>query len=106
MTVPAGGVKEFAQDRLEAGGSSDDDAEREVVRAAGADERSGQLEIRARVDEQPAVLVAEAERAELVIPPSDHALILGGQLVRRVGKLGGGHICSNEQIRAEFVCGS
>lgn len=78
MTAPARSVKECAQDRLKAGASSDDDAEREVEGTACADERSGQLEIRARVDEQPAVLVAESERAELVVAPAHDALILGG----------------------------
>lgn len=56
----------------------DDDTKREVQRAAGADERAGQLEIGSRVDEQPAILVAEAEKAELFETPADDALILLG----------------------------
>ena len=74
-----------------------------MQRAARADERARQLEVGTRVDEEPRVLVAEAERPELVVAPADDALILGGQLVRRVRELGCGHNCSNEQIRTEFV---
>ena len=77
-----------------------------MERTAGSDERSRQLEIRTRVDEQPALLVAEAERAELVVAPAQDALILGGQLVGGARELGCGHTCSNEQIRPGFVCGS
>lgn len=80
----------------------DDDAEREVQRAAGADERAGQLEIRARLDEEPGLVFVEAEEPELVIAPAGDALIFGGQLVGG-WELGCGHNCSNEQIPAEFV---
>jgi hypothetical protein len=81
----------------------DDDTKREVERTAGADERAGQLQVRARVDEEPAVLVAEAEEPELVIAPADDPLILVRQLVGGLWELGCGHTCSNEQIRAWFV---
>ena len=70
----------------------EDDAEREVERAARADERTGQLEVGARVDKQPGVLLAEAELPELVETPADDALILLGQLVRGVWVLGCGHV--------------
>ena len=73
-----------------------------MQRTAGADERPGQLEVRARVDEKPAVLVSEAEEPELVVPPADDALILSGQLVGR-RKLCCGHTSSNEQTPPEFV---
>ena len=74
-----------------------------MQRAACADERAGELQVCARVDEEPAVLVPEAQRPELVVAPADDALILGGQLVGEGRELGCGHNCSNEQIRAEFV---
>ena len=54
--------------------NSNDDAQREVQRTAGADQRAGQLEIRTGLDEQPAVLLAEAEEPELVVPPAHDAL--------------------------------
>lgn len=102
MTAPEGSVKEVAQGRLKAGRRSDDDAEREVKRAAGADERAGQLQVRAGLDQEPAVLLAETEEPELVVPPTGDTPILGRE---RVGwrELGCGHTCSNEHIRAEFV---
>ena len=84
-------------------GRLDDDAQREVERAAGPDERASQLEIRARLDEEPAVLVSEPEQPELVVAPARDELILGGQLVGRVWELCCGHICSNDQIPVEFV---
>ena len=56
--------RQHVKDELE------DDAKREVKRAAGADERAGQLEVGARVDEQPGVLLAEAELLVLVEPPN------------------------------------
>jgi hypothetical protein len=102
MTAPERSVKKVAQDRLKAGAWSDDDAEREVQRATGPDERAGQLQVRAGLDEEPALLFAEAEEPELVVAPAGDALILGGQLVGG-WELGCGHTCSNEQIRAEFV---
>jgi hypothetical protein len=80
----------------------DDDTEREVQRTAGADERTGQLEIRARLDEEPGFLFAEAEEAELVVAPARDPLVLGGQLVGG-WELGCRHNCSNEQIPTEFV---
>src|SRR5688572_11270502 len=70
----------------------DDDAQREMQRAAGTDERAGQLEVGARVDEEPGVLLAETELSELVETPADHALILLGQLVGGVWVLGCGHV--------------
>ena len=89
---------------LPVGAGLEDDAKREVERAAGADERAGQLEVGARVDEQPTVIRAEAEEAELVETPAGDALILHGQLVDRMcWELGWGHTCSNDEIRAEFV---
>ena len=47
-----------------------------MERAPGPDQRSGELQVRARVDEEPRVLVAEAEKPELVEAPADDALIL------------------------------
>jgi len=73
-----------------------------VKRTAGADERARELQIRTGFHEEPAVLLPEAEKAELVIPPAGHPLILGGELVGW-RELGCGHTCSNEHIRAEFV---
>ena len=102
MTAPERSVKKVAQDRLEAGAGSDDDAEREVQRAAGADERAGQLQVRARLDEEPALLLTEAEEPELVVAPTGDPLVFGGELVGW-RELGCGHTCSNEHIRAEFV---
>ena len=61
----------------------EDDAEREMERAAGAHERAGELEICARVDQEPGLFLAEAEEPELVEAPRGDALILGGQLERR-----------------------
>jgi len=74
-----------------------------MQRAARADERAGELQVCARVNEEPAVLVPEPQRPELVVAPTDDALILGGQLVGEGWELGCGHNCSNEQIRAQFV---
>ena len=102
ITAPGGSVKELAQDRLNAGVRSDDDAEREVERAAGADEGAGQLQVCAGLDEDPALLLAETEHPELVVPPADDPLIFGGELLGW-RELGCGHTCSNEHIRAEFV---
>jgi len=92
MPAPGGSVKKSAQERLKPRTRLDDDAQREVQRAARADERAGQLEVCPRVDEQPAVLVAEAEKPELVETPAGDALILGGQLVRERWELGCGHV--------------
>ena len=92
MTAPEGSVKDVAQDRLKAGESSDNDAKRQMQRAAGADERTRELEVGARVDEKPRVLLAEPEESELVEAPADHALILGRQPLRGVWKLGCGHL--------------
>jgi hypothetical protein len=88
MPAPGGSVKKSAQERLKPRTRLDDDAQGQVQRAACADERAGQLEVCARVDEQPAVLVAEAEKPELVETPAGDALILGGQLVREWWELG------------------
>ena len=70
----------------------EDDAKREVERTARPDERTGQLEVGARVHEEPGVLLFEAELPELVETPADDALILMGQLVRGVWMLGCGHV--------------
>ena len=59
-----------------------DDAEREVERAARTHEGARQLQVGARVDEHPGVLLAEAEEPELVEAPAHDALVLRGQLVR------------------------
>ena len=58
----------------------DDDAEREVQRTPCADERARQLQVGARVDEHPRVLVAEPEAPELLEAPAHHALILEREL--------------------------
>ena len=102
MTAREESVKKVAQDRLKAGPRSDDDAQREVEGAAGADERASQLQVRARLDEGPALLFVEAEEPELVVTPTGHPLVLGGKLVGW-RKLGSGHTSSNEHIPAEFV---
>ena len=47
-----------------------------MERAAGADKRSRKLQVCTGVDEEPRVLVAEAEKPELLEPPADDALIL------------------------------
>jgi hypothetical protein len=60
----------------------DDDAQREIERAASADQGSRELEIGSRVHEHPRVLVGEPEEPELLEPPAHDALILEGQLVR------------------------
>lgn len=49
-----------------------------MERAARADERTGQLEVGVRIDEEPGVLIAKAELPELVETPADDALILRG----------------------------
>ena len=51
-----------------------------MERATGPDQRSGELQVRARVDEEPRVLVAEPEKPELLEAPADDALILERQL--------------------------
>jgi hypothetical protein len=68
MTAPRGGVKN--------GVVLDGDAQRQVQRTPGTDERARQLEIGARVDEHPCVLVSEAEEPELLEAPTHDALIL------------------------------
>ena len=62
--------------------ASDDDAQREVQRATGADERPRQLQISTRVDEHPRVLVTEPEAPKLLEAPTHHALILERELER------------------------
>jgi hypothetical protein len=47
-----------------------------VQRTPGTDERARQLEIGARVDEHPRVLVTEPEEPELLEAPTHDALIL------------------------------
>ena len=68
MTAPRGRVKN--------GVALDDDAQREVQRASGTDERARQLEVGARVDEHPGVLVTEPEAPELLEAPTHDALVL------------------------------
>lgn len=89
-TMPAreGSVKDAARARTRL----ENDAEREVQRAAGADERTGQLEIGTRVDEEPGVFLPEAETTELVETPADDALILLRQLVGGMWELCCGHV--------------
>ena len=72
VTLPAPGR------RVNHGGRKglDDDAEREVKRAARADERARELQVGSGVDEDPRVLGFEAEEPELVEAPTDDALIL------------------------------
>ena len=74
MPAPPGSVKD--------GGASDDDAQREMQRAPGADERPRQLQVGTRVDEHPRVFVGVAEAPELLEAPADHALVLERELVR------------------------
>ena len=57
-------------------GLLDDDAQRKVQRAPCTDERPRQLQVGARVDEHPRVLVAEPEAPELLEAPAHDALIL------------------------------
>jgi hypothetical protein len=54
----------------------EDDAEREVERAARADERARELQVGCGVDEEPRVLGVEAEEPELVEAPAHDLLIL------------------------------
>ncbi len=54
----------------------EDDAEREVERAARADERTRELQVGSCVDEEPRVLGVEAEEPELVEAPAHDLLIL------------------------------
>ena len=70
----------------------DGDAQGEVERTARSDERAGQLQIGARVDEHPRVLVAVAEKAELVEAPADDPLVLDGQLERLMWVLRRRHV--------------
>ena len=95
MTTPSGSVKERR--------ALDDDPEREMERAPRTDERARQLEVRARVDEHPGVLVTEAEESELVEAPADHALILERELVGGWWVLGRRHTFCNEHHPGEFV---
>jgi hypothetical protein len=60
----------------------ENDAKREMERAAGPDERPRELQVCTRVDEEPCVLVAEAEEPELLEAPADDALILERELDR------------------------
>jgi len=52
-----------------------------MQRASSGDERAGELEVGTRVDEEPGVLLAEAEDPELVETPRQDALILEGELL-------------------------
>ena len=53
----------------------EDDAERQVERTPGTHKRARELQVRSGVDEEPRVLVAEAEEPELVEAPAHDALI-------------------------------
>ena len=55
---------------------SENDSESQVQRAPGARERASEMEIRAGAGEQPRVLVAEAERPELIEAPAGNTTIL------------------------------
>ena len=68
MTAARGGVKN--------GVVLDGDAQRQVQRTPGTDERARQLKVGARVDEHPSVLVTELEEPELLEAPAHDALIL------------------------------
>jgi hypothetical protein len=82
---------------------SDDDAEREVQRTPGADQRARQLQVGTRVDEHPRVFVTEPETAELLEAPAHHALILERELVGGWWMLCGRHTFCNERRPGEFV---
>jgi mannose-6-phosphate isomerase-like protein (cupin superfamily) len=73
-------------------GGLEDDPEREMQRATRADERTGQLEISARVNEQPRILLTESEQPELVEAPTDDALILERKLGGEGWEFGCGHV--------------
>jgi len=62
-----------------------------MMRAPGADELPHDVQVRTRSFEQPRILVAEAERPELVEAPVGDAAILEGQLVMRRVPFGRGH---------------
>jgi hypothetical protein len=103
MTAPEGSVKKSAQDLLKQRAALHDDAERQVMRTAGSDQRAGQLEIRSRVDEHPCVLVTEPEEPELLEPPAHDALILEGGSIGLRWVLRRRHTCCNERNAPEFV---
>ena len=65
-----------ARRRVKRGIVLEDDAEREVERAARADERARELQVGSGVDEEPRVLGVEPEEHELVEAPAHDALIL------------------------------
>ena len=54
----------------------EDDAERQVERTPRTHERARELQVGSGVDEEPRVLVAEAEKPELVEAPAHDGLIL------------------------------
>jgi hypothetical protein len=62
-----------------------------VQRATRADERAYEVEVCARVDEEPGILLPEAERPELREPPLDDAAVLEGDLFVRWSLLGRGN---------------
>ncbi len=68
-----------------------------------ADERARQLEIGARVDEHPGVLVTEAEEAKLLEAPSHHALILERELEGGWWVLCRRHTSSNDGYPRELL---
>jgi hypothetical protein len=103
MTAPDGSVKKSAQGRLKPPAVLDDDAKRQMVRAARSDERARQLEIGTRVDKHPCVLVAEPEEPELLEPPAHDALILERGLIGLRWVLRRRHTCCNERNVPEFV---
>ena len=59
----------------------ENDAESQMQRTPGRDERAGELEVGARVHEEPCLLLAEAEEPELVEAPGHDTLILEGELL-------------------------
>ena len=81
----------------------DDDAEREVERAARADERARELQVGSGVDEDPRVLGFEAEEPELIEAPTDDALILERSLEGLRWVLRRRHTSFNEQTRSELL---
>src|SRR5215510_10020850 len=87
----------------EIGRCLDGDSEREMERAARPDERSRQLEVGAGVDEHPCVLVAEAEKTELLEPPADDPLVLDRQVIGLWWMFRRRHTCCNERDPSEFV---
>jgi mannose-6-phosphate isomerase-like protein (cupin superfamily) len=74
-----------------------------VERASRTDERAGQLHVGARVDEEPRVLVAEAEESELFEAPADDALLLERSLEGLRWVLRRRHTSFNDEMRPELL---